>query len=391
MLESAPTPLLVLSDVHLSPATPGAIGKDLARVIAAHPGHELILAGDVFDLSFAPALSHSPGFLSSLLERSPDVVAAIRNHAAQGNAVTLIPGNHDAALSENPVASTLLGRMELQESAPLGVQPWFVRRGRVHVEHGHVYDPDNAPVHPLSASSDRTEPLGIALTRRFVVPTGAAHFAHAQDSTPVSALARAFREYGPRAPSMIASYFRTALELCVEAGEGLLHHAAKERDSGEATRGDFAESVSLPPSVVADVLASVPRPTHMSRRDIFLRLYFDRVFATLVTVGAVSAIPRIPAAGWVALASSAFLAGSLLRGKDPYGALPEERLRAGAARIREITAAETVVFGHTHREVTEPGYVNGGSFAFPRAPGRPYVVVDPGGRAEIRRITAAAP
>jgi hypothetical protein len=187
---------------------------------------------------------------------------------------------------------------------------------------------------------------------------------------------------------MIASYFRTALELCVEAGEGLRNHAAAEHEAGHAQAPAFAESVGLPPSVLADVLASLPRATHLSRRDVFLRLYFDRVFATLVTVGAVTTIPRVPAAGWVALASSAFLASSVLRGKDRYGSLPEERLRAAAARIRDATSADTVVLGHTHREVSEPGYVNGGSFAFPRAPGRPYVVVDARGRAEIRRIEA---
>jgi predicted phosphodiesterase len=47
-----------------------------------------------------------------------------------------------------------------------------------------------------------------------------------------------------------------------------------------------------------------------------------------------------------------------------------------------------VVFGHTHHVVVDDGYLNTGSFAFPRGTGRPYVYVDETGAAELRRSVA---
>src|SRR5882724_6655527 len=75
-------PLLVVSDTHFGPHTPPESSRDLARVIDAHPGAELILDGDVFDLSHAPRLDQSAEFLSALLDRAPELVRAFRKHVA---------------------------------------------------------------------------------------------------------------------------------------------------------------------------------------------------------------------------------------------------------------------------------------------------------------------
>src|SRR5690606_16338269 len=112
----------------------------------------------------------------------------------------------------------LLDALEVDRRARLEVSPWFVRRGSVHVEHGHLYDPDNAPSHPLAPWSIATEPLGIALTRRFLAPNGVFAFAHAHETTPLAGLLRTFRLYGPRAPLIVYRYFATAIRLCLEAG-----------------------------------------------------------------------------------------------------------------------------------------------------------------------------
>ena len=377
-------PLVVVSDTHLGPESPLSVGRDLATLINANAGAEIVLSGDVFDLSFAPRHERSAEFLATLLDRVPELGTAVHRHVSSGAPITVLPGNHDAALGERPVADVFRGRLGLAADAPVNVCPWFVRRGDVHVEHGHVYDPDNAPVHPLAAWSGRTEPLGIALTRRFVAATGASDFSHAQDATPVSALARAFRLYRTRAPGMIAQYFRTAIELCVESGPAVAPHAERERSLGEERIGPFAGEVGVAPDTVAALIGRVPPPTHLRRQDVILRLYFDRVFATLLFAASAAAIPRRPMASLVALASLAYLAGSTLRGKDRYGHLPSLRLSEGAARIRELTGARIVVLGHTHHSLVEDGYLNTGSFAFPRQAGRPYVTVDEHGGAELR-------
>lgn len=373
-----------MSDTHLGPESPAGVARELAKLVAASAGAEIVFSGDVFDLSFAPRYEDSAEFLAALIGRAPELAEAVHRHVASGAPITVLPGNHDAALGEHPVAQVFRGRLGLSEDAPVRVSPWFVRRGDVHIEHGHVYDPDNAPVHPLAEWSGRTEPLGIALTRRFVAATGASDFAHAQDSTPVSSLARAFRLYGARAPGMIASYFKTAIELCAESGPAVAPHAKRERSVGEGRLGAFAGGVGIAPESLTTLIGLVPPPTHLRRKDVFLRLYFDRVFATLLLAASAAAIPRRPAASLVALASFAYLAGSTLRQKDRYGDLPHLRLSEGAARIRELTSARVVVLGHTHHSVFEEGYLNAGSFAFPRKQGRTYVTVDEHGRAELR-------
>jgi hypothetical protein len=380
-------PLLVISDTHLGAVAPARIGADLARLIEAHPGAEVIFGGDAFDLSYAARHDDQPGLLANLLDRSPELVAVLRARLVAGTPVTLLPGNHDAALCDPGVAELLRGRLGVSGDAPVRVSPWFVRRGDVHVEHGHVYDPDNAPIHPLAEWSEKSEPLGVALTRRFVAATGAADFSHAQDATPVRALARAFRLYGLRAPGMIGSYFKTAIELCLESGPAMAPRAELERALGSARLEAFSSAIGLSPAELSQVVARAPSPTHLRRADVFLRLYFDRVFATLLLGASLTAIPRRPFAAALALGSFAYLAGSTLRGHDRYGSLPERRLSEGAARIRELTGARLVVFGHTHHAVADDGYFNTGSFAFPRGNGRPYVLIGEGGEAKLRRHT----
>src|SRR5262249_55424074 len=64
-------------------------------------------------------------------------------------------------------------------------------------------------------------------------------------------------------------------------------------------------------------------------------------------------------------------------GHNRYEGTVAQRLAESAARIRQATGAELVIFGHTHREELSEGYANTGSFAFPRsAPGRPYLEIE---------------
>lgn len=364
------------------------MGADLAALVDAHPEAEVVFGGDAFDLSHAPRHEEQTALLSTLLEHSPEFVASLRKRLSEGRPVTILPGNHDAALGGDEATAVLRARLGVTDGAPMAVSPWFIRRGGVHLEHGHLYDPDNAPIHPLATWSEESEPLGIALTRRFVVATGASHFSHAQDATPLRSLARAFRLYGVRAPSMIASYFQTAISLCLSSGPALAPQAHHERTVGAARLPGFAEETGVPDHVLRALLEEIPGPTHLCRKDVVLRLYFDRVFAALLLTGSLVALPRRPTAAVTALASFAYLASSTLRGNDRYGDLPPKRLQLGAARVREATGADLVVFGHTHHVVVDDGYLNTGSFAFPRGTGRPYVYVDRYGAAELRRSVA---
>jgi UDP-2,3-diacylglucosamine pyrophosphatase LpxH len=377
-------PIIVTSDLHLSADASGTV-HDLAQLIRANPGHELMLAGDVFNLSWeAPGRSAVEAVLA-LLSAHPELASALRGQLAGGGALTLLAGNHDAGLISAEIRDALLHKLELAPGAALEIAPWFVRRGGVHVEHGHFYDPDNAPAHPLAEWSPETEPLGIAITRRFVRPSGAHHFLHAHDTTPLAGIAKAFRVYGARTPLIVAEWFRVAGRLCLETRRAGRFDA--EQQAGEAALSDFARLVDLDPEVLHALLDGGALPTHRNFQKTFMRLYFDRVSASmgLLLSGAAYVAWKSRAAGILGLLAGLYLIQSVQRTGNRYEDLPVERLRAAAARVRELTLAETVIFGHTHQVDEGNGYANSGSFGYSQH-GRPYVRVDDTGSARVERL-----
>ena len=55
-------PIIVTSDLHLSAEASVGTARDLARLLRANAGHEFMLAGDVFNLSWeAPGRSAVEG------------------------------------------------------------------------------------------------------------------------------------------------------------------------------------------------------------------------------------------------------------------------------------------------------------------------------------------
>ncbi len=387
MSSRPPRPVLVVSDVHLSHEGRAGAARDLARLIQGHPGYELVLAGDLFDLSVDPPERDPAESVVALVQPRAELLSACRAHLAGAGAITLIAGNHDASTTIPEVRRALLGMLELDDGAQLSVAPWFVRRGGVHIEHGHLYDPDNAPAHPLALWSPGTEPLGISLTRRFLAPSGALHFAHAHETTPLGGLARTFKLFGPKAPWIVARYFHTAIRLCVEAGRQA--ELVIERELGALALDDFALETGLDAAQLAELLGSAPQPTHHRFRDTFMRLYFDRIIATLLATSGTAAGLALgnPVALGVAAASTGYLAYSVQKNKSRYSGNVVERLRGAAGHVAELTGADCVIFGHTHHEDDAPRYLNTGSFAFSRSGGRPYVHIDERGAPE-RRVLA---
>jgi UDP-2,3-diacylglucosamine pyrophosphatase LpxH len=386
MSSSLSRPVLVVSDVHLSHGGRAGTSADLARLIQNHQGYEVVLAGDLFDLSVDPPERDPSESVVALLQPRAELSSACRAHLAEGGAITLVAGNHDASTTIPEVRRALVGMLELDESAPLSVEPWFLRRGGVHIEHGHLYDPDNAPAHPLALWSPGTEPLGISLTRRFLAPSGALHFAHAHETTPLGGLARTFRLFGPRAPWIVARYFHTAIRLCVEAGRQA--ELCIERELGARALDDFAAETGLDTTQLAKLLGSAPQPTHHRFRDTFMRLYFDRIVATLLATSGAAAGVALgnPVALGLAAASTGYLAYSVRTSKSRYSGGVVERLRNAASQVADLTGAEFVIMGHTHHEDEGPRYLNTGSFAFSRSGGRPYVHIDEHGNPERRLL-----
>src|SRR5690606_8448402 len=133
-------------------------------------------------------------------------VEALRAHVARGQKVTLVPGNHDAGLNNEKWARELRRKLNAPDDRCVEIAPWFIRRGNVHIEHGHLYDPDCANNHPLADHNPLSEGLGTALMRRFVAPHDALFFAHANQTTMTSGVTKAFKKWGPKAPLVILDY-----------------------------------------------------------------------------------------------------------------------------------------------------------------------------------------
>ena len=381
-------PLAIASDVHLELSGSERSAQRLAKLLQGHPGHEVVLAGDIFNLSLDPPSRDPSQSVASIVAKYPELVQAMRQHLSAGHALTFVAGNHDAGVVTRSTRERLLEVCDVNADARLAIEPWFIRRGDVHIEHGHAYDPDNAPAHPLAVSSPETEPLGISLTRRFLAPHDAFTFAHAHHTTPLQGLIHAFKTFRGHAPLMVAHYFAISSRLTAEAA--VPERLAAEKARGGARVEDFSKRAGLPPSVVQSLLDALPRPTHEDFKKTFFRLYFDRVLATLSVAGGATRVLVGGATGGVvggavALSGALYLHRSVKKGVDRSGS-PVERLHAGAQLVRKVTGARLVVFGHTHCEDEAEGYRNSASFSYTYRKGSPYLVLAKDGSVERREI-----
>jgi UDP-2,3-diacylglucosamine pyrophosphatase LpxH len=360
---------VVLADLHLTARYSRAVGADLAAFVRAHAGARVVFAGDLFDLSAEPTLS-----LADALEAQPEIVRAFGEHVTNGGELWTVAGNHDAELasSEDDALSRALD-LHGEARARLVTTPWFFRIGDVHVEHGHLYDPDNAPGHPLVASQAS---LGVHMTREFIAPTGAYEYLNENADTPLALFLRSFTRYGARAPYVIYRFFHAAVTAL--AGSGARYAGPDEAVRGDALVDAFAERMGVDPLHARTLLRDAPSPTLASMRDTFSRLYLDRVAATIALGGGAALLASgRTRAGTAALAAGAIaMTASWAVGHNRYRGTVIERLAEGARLVEHTTGARAVVFGHTHHSQTVGAYTNTGSFAFSREEHRPYLEIE---------------
>jgi hypothetical protein len=384
---------VVLGDLHLTRYTPRAVTGDLARLLGAHPGARVVVAGDLFDLSADDPRARRDHAVERAIAAHPVARAALAEHVDRGGELWLCGGNHDAEVGAEGYDGTLAGALGIAPEARARVRttPWFFRDGDVHIEHGHLYDPDNAPAHPLVMGEPS---LGVHFVEEFIAPTGAHRYLNANDGTPLKLFLSSFTWYGKRAPYVIYRYFHAAFGALLRSGP--MYRAAHEVGEGRARVDEFVQAFGVPRELVEGLLALGAAPTLESVSRTFTRLYLDRVTATLAIAGGLGALGLGKRrAGVTALATGALLMGaSWARGHDRYAGTVADRLAASAACVAGETGAKLVVFGHTHREALGESYANTASFAFPReAPGRPYLELTGSAsapRAERRYLLPAA-
>lgn len=367
---------LVVGDLHLAKDTPKTVSLALSRLLEGHPASRLVVAGDLFDFS----ADHPRSSLEDTLGIHADARRALARHLDRDGELWLVSGNHDSEVSSADFPARLARALGTKHHFRIRTSPWFMRLGGIHFEHGHLFDADNAPVHPLVQG---VPSLGVRFVREFIAKTGAHAYLNRNDQKPLGLFLSTFELYGKRAPFVIYQYFHTAFHALRASGPS---HGKGEKERGEELIRSFARSTGITEDEARKLASLRATPTLESFRKTFMRLYLDRVAATVAIAGGATAFvagARKTGAALVGLGAIG-LGVSWGFAHDRYKGAVHESLRRGAADVRAATGCDLVVFGHTHRAVDESGYANTGSFAFPQGGPRPFLEIE--GRKAARRF-----
>lgn len=389
-----PTRTIAVGDLHLVRDTPKGVVDDAVRLLEDHPGARIVFLGDLFDLSADhPGREKGPALREAVETHAP-FARALGEHVDRGGELWIVGGNHDAAAGDPEERGSLLEalRLEGDRRARVRTSPWLFREGGLHLEHGHLYDPDNAVAHPLVAGA---RSLGVHFVEEFIAPTGAFRYLNANDGMPLDLLLSAFKWYGVRGPYVVYKYFDAAFRALAGSGEPFAARAGDDLAEGRAREASYAASIGVGPELLRALDGIRAEPTRMSARRTFQRLYLDRVASTVaMTTGALALLAGRRTAGLTLLGAGALSMGvSWALGYDRYGGNVPEMLERGANEVARKTDAKLVVMGHAHREALTDRYANTGSFSFPRgAPGRPFLEIEEtasGPRAARRYLRAS--
>jgi UDP-2,3-diacylglucosamine pyrophosphatase LpxH len=398
-------PLVIVSDVHLGHRRCDDVADDLARLVASHPEHEIILNGDTFNLACDPWSTDPAVSAPAMIAAHPELRTALEGHLAAGGHLTFVAGNHDMALQRPGVRvalASLLGRNAGRSTdagsgpsgadARLSIEPWILRRGAIHIEHGHLYDPGNSPTHPLAEPSPRAEPVGMELTRRFVGPYDLWEvLADRWTNRPAENLGVMYDKLGWGV--VTSSLYYCGLLGLVNLETAVPARLNRDRRAGEAALPAFATRVGLPEGTLRGLVAGRHEPMHFSFAATFMRFGFDALAAIAALPGGIAAAILTRRPMWLLLSAAGL--GYLVAARDRLahrGAnhMPED-LREGAALVHHLTDARLVILGHTHREDEMEGYLNLGAFGDRPATGaRTYVHVDEAGNAARCTLPATA-
>lgn len=372
---------LVVADVHLTRQTPRPVAADLARLFTEHPGARVYVAGDLFDRSAEAAPTPS---VDEVLGAHPGLARALGEHLERGGELRLAAGNHDADVGREGFGDTLARALRLGPEARgrLSTTPWFFRDGSLHLEHGHVFDPDNAPGHPLVHGAPS---LGVRFVHDFIAPTGAYAYLNRNDKLPLELFTEAFTRYGARGPHVVATFFRASFAALANAGP--FYDLDAERASGDALLDAFALGADVSADALRGLLSAQEAPTLARLGGTFARLYLDRVAFTMALLSSLglAASGRRRAALALAAVGMGCMLSSWAAGYNRYAGRVVTRLAAGAELVAGATGASLVVLGHAHSPEVTDGYANPGTFSFSPGETRTFLELHQAGD----RVTAA--
>lgn len=372
-------------------------------------GLKFVFNGDTFDLlrldpvplegdtperrsTFAPVLtpSRAAAELARILEGHPRFCAAIGHVLASGHDVIMLPGNHDIELQWQPVQQAL--REALIRHGELGdgptaaaalekleFLPWFYHEpGRLWIEHGCQYDPENAFRYPLRRGlvdlpdavheAELDNPLGNFFQRYLYNAFG--HITFIVPST--RANSRYLKWLAFNNPQLLLGVVRSHWRFWWQVVKRVLKYPSRARtriaDNHARELAELAEQSGMGERLFAiDRLKDTHTDLVQAIRGLGLQ--------TLKLTGAFTLVSALVLGLWFAgnhaidqvatgllgratlflmfsfvflLALFGSLAYTVLRGGS---AVPPEPMRRAAAELARIVDVPVISFGHSHDEV----------------------------------------
>ncbi len=425
--------LLVFSDVHLgsdlndhgtSPRRSHRIDRDLTRLLRHYAAQKpaadrwrVVIAGDFIDFigmtvqgqqghdtvateltdeerehGLGSAEDHARVKLRRVAERHSDVFDALAALVAQGNALTLVHGNHDVefhwdevkadfraqllwrALAEDPTldAAAFLERV--------GFEPWFYYwKDVAYIEHGHQYDPYCANDHvmaPVSPLDPRRVMRGFSsILLRYVVRQTAGMKEHGHEHLGVFDYLGFGVRLGARGVFGLAARFAAAVVELFRLRRAHFSEAMSTlRAEHERRVGLLAEASRLGIDRLRALAALQVPPVTRSIPGILGSVLLDRIALgllaslTLAIVALIGVFHGRVLYGTLGVLAAWVLAHGYLSKQRQLD--PAEEMAARAGTLARLLPAAFVVMGHTHIPIEQPvsdggdaTYINLGSWA----------------------------
>jgi UDP-2,3-diacylglucosamine pyrophosphatase LpxH len=368
----------------------------------------LVLNGDVFDFlriepdpapgargatrrfGPPPTPAVAAGMVGDILLGHPRFLDGLCAVLAAGHEVVLLPGNHDLELQADEVRAVVraavAARLAGLEAPPgsaarLRFETWFLHEpGRVWIEHGCQYDPENAfrwhlrrglSAEAADAAAEGDQPLGNFFQRylynafgsiTFIVPSTRANY-------------RYFRWLLANEPRLLLrvtfSHARFLAQLLRRLarlpGAGWREEAARVHEAelaALAERSGLGARLREVDGLKAGGADAVQAASGMIRQVVKLGLGGAAAAVAALAIFSASsvAIASLEAGvGWKALLSlllylgfaSVALVGLVAAALRMPRDRPPHHLRDAASRVAALVDVPLVVFGHSHEEVVE--------------------------------------
>jgi UDP-2,3-diacylglucosamine pyrophosphatase LpxH len=441
--------LIVLSDVHLgsdlvahgptSRRRSREIDEDLVRLVdhyraeAPQRGRwRLVIAGDLIDFigislpadqegletepsaeerkhGLGSANDHAVAKMRAVADRHREIFDAFARFVADGNALTIIHGNHDlelhwedvrAELTRALVAGALAHDPALDEAAFLErveFSPWFFYRdGVAYIEHGHQYDAYCATEHllaPLSPLDPRRVARGFCdVLLRFVVRQTPGLSESGHESLGIVDYLRFGTRLGIRGMVALGVRFALAIRELFRLRREHLHEATRRlRVQHLLALRRFARARKLGVTKVRALLKLQVPPVTNTISGIMGSLLLDRLALATSCIAVLGLLALLAIFEPRALLGVLAVIPIWILGHRYFAKRrkidPVEELASRAREIASLFRAPFVVMGHTHVLAREPlegaTYINVGFWAEEegdreRAP-RTHLVIHPEG------------